>query len=123
MVRIYSFEPFGLNKYKNLLYAPECECGCGEKEKLFLNEYDDLYQFAYNVLYNDQSECCALFVDDFYDMFAFIKNIDDEDNPLTIIYNDYKYLDFFAEIDAKFCFESYGLIMKTPYGNYRIIED
>lgn len=38
-----SFEGYGLNKFRNFLAEPECDCGCGVKGSLILEDVQDLF--------------------------------------------------------------------------------
>ena len=44
------FGAYGLDKEKNFMQAPTCECGCGGKGVLLINDRKELFGFIYNVL-------------------------------------------------------------------------
>ena len=122
-MRLYSFEPYGLNKYRNFLETTECPCGCGNKASFIFDDFDELYEFAAGAII--EQDCnCGIFVDSFFNMIAFIKNPNmGSDEPVIVIIQDEKNLDFFAHIDAEFGLDIYGLMVEDTQGNYKIIED
>ena len=77
------FAGYGLNKFKNFMQAPICECGCGGTCEILLNDNKELFGFMNEMLLDNDCDCCAVFAHS-YDgkMFAAIKCIG-EDMDLT----------------------------------------
>ena len=42
------FGAYGLDKEKNSMQAPTCECGCGSKGVLLIDNRKDLFRFMYD---------------------------------------------------------------------------
>lgn len=131
-----SFAGYGLNKYKNFLSAPMCECGCGEPCNLVLRDTKELFGFMNTMLFENDCDCCAIFAHS-YDgkMYAAIKYIADEsEDDMTLDHVnekesvkffgiDVEDLEFFQEWDATLGLHCYGLLIETKKGNWKIIED
>ena len=94
------FGAYGLDKNKNFLQAPLCECGCGEKMSLVLEDIKDLFQFMNVMLIENETDDPVLFFQ--------IKESD---------------LGFFREWDDELELHCYGLIIETRKGLWKIIED
>lgn len=54
------FGAYGLDKNKNFLQAPLCECGCGEKMSLVLETNKDLFQFMNVMLIENDCNHCGI---------------------------------------------------------------
>ena len=77
------FEAYGLDKDKNFLCAPVCECGCGEKGVLLINDRKELFGFMHNVLMENECNHCAIFAHSFDDtMFVALKVDNETDKPI-----------------------------------------
>ena len=71
-----SFAGYGLNKFKNFIQAPKCDCGCGGDCKIILKETNDLFGFMNQVLMDNECDCCAIFAHTYDEkMYAAIKCI------------------------------------------------
>lgn len=131
-----SFSGYGLNKYRNFLSAPECECGCGEKGNILLDSNEDLFGFMGTMLMEYDCNCCAIFahaydgsmyaaikfvVDDFDDEIEDIE--DDEDMPIHMLASEEEDVEFFQQLDAEIGFCCYGLLIEVKNGEWKIIED
>lgn len=69
------FGAYGLDKEKNFMKAPECECGCGEKALLLINNREDLFGVTTSILMENDCNHCAIFAYSYDDrMYAIIKN-------------------------------------------------
>ena len=99
------FSGYGLNKFKNFLQAPECDC-CA----IFAHSYDNkMYAGIKCVEYDEDGE---------------IINDDSEDEtPVKFFAVDDDYYEFFQELDADIGLHCYGLIIETNKGQWKIIED
>lgn len=130
-----SFAGYGLNKFRNFLSAPVCDCGCGGKASLLLKNREELFGFMNAVLMDNECNCCAIFAHA-YDgnMYVAIKCISDEeeldtldftedDMPIKFFGAKDDYLEFFQEWDGEVGFHCYGLMIETKKGEWKIIED
>ena len=124
------FAAYGLNKYRNFLNAPECECGCGEKSSVILRTKEDLFGFFGGMLSENDCDQCAIFAYGFDgQLYAGLKYVTwDEENDsekveMTVLSTDKENLEFFQEVDAEFELHCYGLIIETKAGEWKIIED
>lgn len=130
------FSGYGLNKFKNFLQAPECDCGCDGKGVLLLNGKKDLFGFMNAMLLDNKCGCCAIFAHSYDNkMYAGIKCVEyDEDGeiindssedgtPVKFFTVDDDYYEFFQELDANIGLYCYGLIIETNKGQWKIIED
>lgn len=131
-----SFEGYGLNKFRNFLSAPECDCGCGGKGNLILDDVQDLFGFAYNVLADNECGCCAIFAHGMDDkMWAIIKledpsenydyekKYDPDENPISFLGIDETDYEFFRELDAECNLHCYGLLVQNVNGSWDIVEE
>ena len=76
------FGAYGLDKDKNFLCAPVCECGCGEKAVLLLDN-QNLFSFMFNVLMENECNHCAIFAHAFDgNMYAALKVENKDDEPV-----------------------------------------
>ena len=113
-IRVESFEPYGLNKYKNFL----------EENELQAYSEDEVVGWAEGILIgNDIEETMAIFIQAANgNMYAITKEYDWEEEYYYIE----RYLccdnfDFLAMLDAELNFSSYGLIMQTGKTVWKII--
>lgn len=124
------FAGYGLNKFKNFMQAPICDCGCGGTCEILLNDNKELFGFMNEMLLDNDCDCCAVFAHS-YDgkMFAAIKcigedmDLDEEETPVKFLGVDEDYLEFFQELDGEIGLHCYGLIIETKKGKWKIIED
>jgi hypothetical protein len=122
------FSAYGLDKEKNFLQSPvcECECGCGGKCVILLDDFDALTGFAVNVLMENDCDHCAIFTHGIDDkLYAFVKMLD-EDDEIVISYimcDEGADFGFFKSIDDEFEFHCYGLLIETQIGQWKIIEN
>lgn len=131
-IRLKSFEAYGLNNFRNFLCAPECDCGCGKKASLVLENIEDMFGFANEMLAEHDCNQCAIFAYAYNDeMFAIVKlddiegydSNDPEEYPIKFLGIKETDMEFFKEIDAEFGLHCYGLIIQNSDGNWEIIED
>lgn len=129
--RAKCFEAYGLNSFRNFLSAPECECGCGKKAVLCLEDTKVLFGFAHELLADHDCNQCAIFAHSYNDeMFAIVK-LDDvegydecnsEEYPIHFLGIKETDMEFFKELDAEFGLHCYGLIIQNKDGNWEIID-
>lgn len=118
------FSAYGLDKNKNFLQAPLCECGCGEKASLVLETNKDLFQFMNAMLMENDCNHCAIFAYAFDGcMYAALKVENETDDPVLFFQIQESDLGFFREWDDELGLHCYGLIIETRKGLWKIIED
>lgn len=129
--RSKSFSGYGLDKEKNFLQAPICECGCGNKCHIMLDDAKELFSFMNTMLMEHECNHCAIFAHAYDDyMYAAIKciheddSLDDSDETTVKFFGtEDDYHDFFKEWDDEAEFHCYGLLIETRKGEWDIIED
>lgn len=118
-----TFHMCGLDKEKNFLESPKCECGCGEKTYLILNSKEEATDLAWQLLVDNDCNCCAVFVilEDNSMMFAYRhgENIDNISVYETNKIEDYSDIGKIADELELHC---YGLIAHVKENQYSIIE-
>ena len=123
-----SFAGYGLNKFKNFMSTPECDCGCGSKGKLLIKENEELFGFMNAILMDNECDCCAIFAHAYDEnMYVAIKciyddeELDEDETPVKFfgVKND---MDFFQEMDAQIGLHCYSLMIETKQGEWKIIE-
>lgn len=73
-----TLDDFGLDPELNMLFTPTCNCGCGEKAKVCLENREDILGFCCGILSEMDCEWCAIFaIDEENKMIGVIK--DDEE--------------------------------------------
>ena len=118
------FGAYGLDKDKNFLQAPLCECGCGEKMSLVLEDIKDLFQFMSMMLMENDCNYCGIFAYAFDgSMYTALKIENETDDPVLFFQIKESDLGFFREWDDELGLHCYGLIIETQRGLWKIIED
>lgn len=118
------FGAYGLDKNKNFLQAPLCECGCGEKMSLVLEDIKDLFQFMSMTLMENDCNYCGIFAYAFDgSMYTALKIENETDDPVLFFQIKESDLGFFREWDDELELHCYGLIIETRKGLWKIIED
>ena len=118
------FSAYGLDKDKNFLQAPLCECGCGEKMNLVLESNKDLFQFMNAMLIENDCNHCAIFAYAFDgSMYTALKVENETDDPVLFFQIQESDLGFFREWDDELGLHCYGLIIETRNRLWKIIEN
>jgi hypothetical protein len=119
------FAAYGLDKEKNFLQAPTCECGCGAKCDLILEDETDLVRFAYDLLIDYECEHCAIFAHARSgQMYTMIKTDNEMGDPVLFFGIPETDMGFFREWDQELNLHCYGLLIETAEkGSWKIVED
>jgi len=114
-IRVESFEPYGLNKYKNFLSMEGLMSATSEEEVI---------GWAEGVLSStDIDGNIAIFIHTAKDnMYAIVREYDwEEDNYYIDKYISEGDMDFFAMVDADLDLSAYGLIMQLNKTTWSIV--
>jgi hypothetical protein len=113
---------FGLNSEYNMLCAPVCECGCGEKMNVLLESDDDIYDFCYELVdTQDCNYCVAFAINEKNEMLGAIKY----DGEIECVGSD-GVIEDYADIGLMFDdleLHQYGIIVNVGDGEYKILEE
>lgn len=118
-----NFILYGLNRHRNFLKAPICDCGCGEKMYLRLDDEKDVVDFCCEMMAESRCECPGMFVvfqNGTYMALTFLYDEDEED--VKIVIGRGKDMHFFSEFDAEFGLHCYGLICEIRPNEWMIQE-
>lgn len=122
-MRIKCFEGYGLDKDKNFLKAPVCECGCGEKAQAVLANEEELFGFMYNLLLLEECGICAVFAHGYDDkMYAAIKADHEDGKPVKVLCSAQTNMNFFKDLNEAYEFHRYGLMVQRHDDKWDIIE-
>lgn len=111
IIKMYCFEPYGLNRHRNFL-----ECG------FLKGDLTEILEYAADEIAESGCDNCGVFVQTF----------DDEHILLTYSYEDGGFItmqpqeednDFFALMDAQLRLCCYGLIIEMRPGVWRVIDE
>lgn len=117
-----TLDDFGLDPEFNMLSAPMCRCGCGEKMGIFLEDRDDVLGFCCGMLNEMDCGWCAVFaIDQDNKMIGVIKNDDEFDciGSKTPV-DDYGVI---GELFDDMKLHMYGLIVSVDDGLYKVVEE
>ena len=130
--KVDEFAMRSLNKYKNFLTAPECECGCGGKSMPILED-DEVYDFCGCVLSDMECDNCAIFLvhkdgkqEIVHKHIIWDEDTDDEEVSIDVLSTKNKKddleIDFFAKVDAMLQFHHYALLLERDNNVWDICE-
>lgn len=118
-----TLDDFGLDPEFNMLSAPICRCGCGEKAYICLEDIDDVLDFCCGMLNGMDCGWCAVFaIDQDNKMIGVIKDGEEFEciGTKEPIDNDY---DMIGDLFYGMELHMYGLIVSTGDGLYKIVEE
>lgn len=104
--RVESFEPYGLNKYRNFIDS--------RTSLPIIEDREDLIDLCYQIMENSTCDNCAIFIH-----YA-------DDQVCVVLEDDYYYgdsIDFFAQVDAELRLCCYALLMEVAPGHFVFISD
>ena len=127
-LRINEFAMRGLNKYRNILSAPECKCGCGNKVDILLPTQKELIDFCGTILF--ENGCCrsAIFLIHHNGKQEVILTVPGYDEEKDIEYIEGisgfedQNVDAFAKFDAEAGLHCYGMMIEKEPGEWRVCE-
>lgn len=117
-----TFAELGLEEEFNFLEAPYCDCGCGKKMQLVI---DDIQQFCGDMLFEDECDWCGLFVIRLNGtILVTLKTGCTEEDihfaELEVPHGNYENIgDIFDELEL----DGYGVLVEVKKGEYKIIEE
>lgn len=117
-----TFAELGLDEEFNFLEAPYCDCGCGNKMLLVI---DDIQQFCGDMLYEDECDWCGLFVIRLNGTVLVTLKTGCTEEDINFMemkapHGNYKNIgDIFDEMEL----HKYGLLVEVRKGEYKIIEE
>lgn len=118
----FKLNDFGLDPEYNMLCAPVCECGCGEKMNVLLADDDDLLDFCYNMVDIQECNYCVVFaINEKNKMVAAVKI----DGEIECVGSD-GVIEDYADIGLMFDdleLHQYGIIVNVGDGEYKILEE
>ena len=103
-----TFHMCGLDKEKNFLESPKCECGCSEKIYLILNSKEEATDLAWQLVADNDCNCCAVFV--------ILEDISVYETNKIEDYSD------IGKVADELELHCYGLIAHVKENQYSIIE-
>lgn len=119
----FKLKDFGLDPEYNMLCAPACKCGCGEKMNVLLeSDDDDLLDFCYNMVDIQECNYCVVFaINEKNKMVAAVKI----DGEIECVGSD-GVIEDYADIGLMFDdleLHQYGIIVNVGDGEYKILEE
>ena len=130
--KVDEFRVRGLNKYRNILSAPSCECGCGGKGKLIINKLQELYDLCAAALFDNGCGNSAIFLEHrsgkmeiVYCHVVYDEETEEPDLEISTLSPKKGTIqdnDFFSMFDAEERLHCYGLIIERDKGQWEICE-
>ena len=105
------------------MQAPTCECGCGGKSVLLIDNQKDLFRFMYDVLMENECNHCAIFSLAFDDTMIAALKVDNKTDDPVLFFAQEENMAFFKEWDDELELHCYGLMVESQLGEWKIIED
>lgn len=128
--KIDEFAARGLNKYRNFLSAPDCDCGCGGKGWPVFDTNEDLYDFCSEVLEDHGCHNSAIFLihmngemEIVHGHIEWDEDTEEESYTVSLLSSEVDMpADTFARIDADLRLCCYGLIIERDNNMWEICE-
>ena len=127
--KIDEFAMRGLNKYRNFLTSPDCDCGCGGKGRPVFDTREELIGFCGSILFDMDCSNCAIFLvhkdgkqEAILKMVEWDEDTDDVEEHIASISTKDNTADSFAIIDAEYGLHCYGLMIEKEDGVWMICE-
>ena len=117
-----TFKSYGLDKNKNFIQAPMCECRCGSKCNIILENKEEILGFMFEILMNNDCEHCGIFAHGINCEYIALKVENETDEPIMFLGTEGTDKNVFSEIDKEFQLHCYGLIVETKIGEWEVIE-
>lgn len=118
----FKLKDFGLDPEYNMLCAPACECGCGGKVNILLEDDDDLLDFCYTMVDIQECNYCVVFaINEKNKLIATVKI----DGEIECVGSDGTIEDY-TDIGLMFDdleLHQYGIIVNVGDGEYKILEE
>ncbi len=118
----FKLKDFGLDPEYNMLCAPACECGCGGKVNILLEDDDDLLDFCYTMVDIQECNYCVVFaINEKNKLIAAVKI----DGEIECVGSDGTIEDY-TDIGLMFDdleLHQYGIIVNVGDGEYKILEE
>ncbi len=114
-----NFLLYGLNRKRNFLEAPLCECGCGKKMYFVLEDKDEVISLCEDLLLHTNCEEAAVFCVFKDGTHLGAMKIPCEDQIIIEESND---MHFFSDLDGEYRFCCYGLLCEMRTGEWHICE-
>lgn len=116
----FKLKDFGLDPEYNMLCAPACECGCGGKVNILLEDDDDLLDFCYTMVDIQECNYCVVFaINEKNKLIAAVKI----DGEIECVGSDGTIEDY-TDIGLMFDdleLHQYGIIVNVGDGEYKIL--
>lgn len=120
-MRQTTFAYYGLDKTKNFLHAPTCQCGCGRRVNILLTD-KDVPGFIYELLEEYECDCCAIFAVKLDNTVVMGIKIDGDIEVYNCTFDGDK-MELFEVFQLDMEFHCYGLVEQIGEKEYRIIMD
>lgn len=117
-----TLDDFGLDEEDNMITAPTCPCGCGEKAFFILEDDQEVIDMCCSLVQEEECTYCGVFaITDENIMFLAIKN----DDQVSVL-KSRKPLDNYADVGnifRKLKLHMFGLIVCVGDSEYRVVEE
>ena len=124
--KVDEFAMRGLNKYRNILSAPDCDYGCGGKGCPMFEDKEVLHDFCSEMLYENGCMNSAIFLvfkDGKQEIVWGHTDEDDHKYQISLFTGDkLTPVDIFAHFDADAGLHCYGLMIEKDNNLWEICE-
>lgn len=118
-----TFRMCGLDKEKNFLESPKCECGCNGKTYLILNSKEEATDLIWQLVADNDCNYCAVFVILADNSMVFAYRYGEDIDEISV-YETNKIEDYsdIGKVADELELHCYGLITHVKENQYSIIE-